>query len=129
LREALIHAITEREGEEDMEVEKDTEMADPAAGAEPQATEVVPTMYRWISSARTSRTENEGVVRSMTLTFSVPVGTVGKVSGEDAMPVDRTEKAPALLCDVNGCTQVRKYKLVKDGRRGACGMSHLKLLA
>jgi Ino eighty subunit 2 len=35
--------------------------------------------------------------------------------------------APAV-CNVDGCTATRKYRLVRDSERGACGMGHLHLL-
>lgn len=31
-------------------------------------------------------------------------------------------------CDVPGCIEVRKYRLVRDWVRGACGLTHLKVL-
>ena len=35
--------------------------------------------------------------------------------------------APAV-CVVDGCTAKRKYRLVRDWERGACGMDHLHIL-
>ena len=32
------------------------------------------------------------------------------------------------VCAVNGCTAKRKYRLVRDWERGACGMDHLHIL-
>ena len=32
------------------------------------------------------------------------------------------------VCAVDGCTAKRKYRLVRDWERGACGMDHLRNL-
>ena len=32
------------------------------------------------------------------------------------------------VCAVDGCTAKRKYRLVRDWERGACGMDHLHVL-
>ena len=37
-------------------------------------------------------------------------------------------RTAAPVCDVVGCKVPRKYRLVKDWKRGACGMEHLKVL-
>lgn len=90
--------------------------------------------------------------KTMTLSFSVPVSMLpppSKAEGHDHavtdMDVDGTPAAlvktkakttpPSRpptngnsLCDVEGCGQTRKYRLVKDWTRGACGMEHLKAL-
>lgn len=85
----------------------------------------LPKMYRWVSSSVTG----EGGERSMVIGFSVPVDAIPTIEpgshGRKQVPVrDRT----LPKCDVAGCREVRKYKLVKDWRRGACGMDHLKAL-
>ncbi len=57
-----------------------------------------------------------------------------KQSGEkegEKMDVDEGAKRPQAgvpVCDVEGCAERRKYRLVKDWARGACGMAHLKVL-
>ena len=32
------------------------------------------------------------------------------------------------ICDVQGCSSLRKYKSVKDPTKGGCGMEHLKMV-
>ena len=105
-----------------------------------------PTMYRWVSSVR-STTPAEGEAgeatpeRAMTLSFSVPVAALpSKRSTGNAMEVDgdsgsllvppppRLPPAEPPKCDVQGCTSLRKYRLVRDFQKGACGLSHLKAL-
>ena len=65
----------------------------------------------------------------MRLSFSVPVSVTGMtqtVSG--AADEEGTAKVARVRCDVEGCTELRKYRLVKDWTRGACGMGHLNVL-
>lgn len=67
----------------------------------------------------------------MSLSFSVPIMALPPVA--DAMDVDKPPEPPrrnvsAFGCDVPGCTEQRKYRLVRDFQRGACGMAHLKVL-
>lgn len=113
----------------------------------PEVAAPTPTMYRWVSSARPPVTSEakEGdvasVERVMTLTFSVPVAVFPQQQGnggEDAMQVDGATASLAQLprippsapptCDVQGCKEIRKYRLVRDFKKGACGMGHLKVL-
>jgi Ino eighty subunit 2 len=44
---------------------------------------------------------------------------------EQAQKVQVTVRA---VCAVDGCTAKRKYRLVRDWERGACGMDHLYIL-
>jgi len=87
-----------------------------------------PEMYRWVSNAAG-------------LSFSVPVGILPSTpeGGGNGMVVDsstsskmlsklRSTPAPLPLCDVRNCGEVRKYRLVSDWEKGACGMVHLKVL-
>ncbi len=117
-------------------------------GEEEETVEVAvppPTMYRWVSSARSPSTPAEGegekTERVMTLSFSVPVSVLPhQEGGEDAMQVDggsgslpvppppRLPPATPPKCDVQGCTSLRKYRLVRDFQKGACGLGHLKVL-
>ena len=79
----------------------------------------VPTMFRWISTSKQD---------CPALSFSVPPSLL---PDPDAMPKTVAEPpAPKQkpTCDVSGCGQPRKYKLVKDPSRGGCGMEHLKAL-
>ncbi|KAI0724428.1 hypothetical protein C8T65DRAFT_704298 [Cerioporus squamosus] len=99
----------------------------------------LPTMYRWVSSARSQPKEAAGqetAERVMTMTFSVPASVLAP-KNENAMEVDhgaavppppRLPPATPPTCDVQGCTALRKYRLVRDFQKGACGMGHLKLL-
>ncbi|KAF9237001.1 hypothetical protein BU15DRAFT_76371 [Melanogaster broomeanus] len=99
--------------------------------------EFIPTMYRWISTTKSAAPAGEGAdsISSaqsdarMRLTFSVPVS----VLPEDHSIPRGAEVAPAPpstkpVCDVSGCQQFRKYRLVKDWMKGACGIEHLKVL-
>lgn len=116
-------------------------------GEEEETVEVAappPTMYRWVSSARSPSTlaagEDEKTERVMTMSFSVPVSVLPQQESEDAMQVDsggpslpvhqrpRLPPATPPRCDVQGCTSLRKYRLVRDFQKGACGLSHLKVL-
>ncbi|KAG9311508.1 hypothetical protein JVU11DRAFT_7710 [Chiua virens] len=93
--------------------------------------EIVPTMYRWVSSTKpisgnaepASRDDKDGRLR---LTFSVPVS----ILPHGGVPTPQATLPPAEkpVCDVSGCNRARKYRLVKDWLKGACGMEHLKML-
>jgi len=91
-------------------------------------------MYRWVSNAAG-------------LSFSVPVGILPSAPehGGDGVVVDLSTLSPAAkklkreaisysapasppTCDVRNCREVRKYRLVSDWEKGACGMVHLKIL-
>ncbi|KAI0651734.1 hypothetical protein C8Q79DRAFT_55089 [Trametes meyenii] len=102
-----------------------------------------PTMYRWVSRAQpVTKTGEEGTQgdalaeRTMVLSFSVPTTVLPSVeTGDNAMQVDSIPTVPSRPphstpphCDVQGCTAVRKYRLVRDFHRGACGLNHLKVL-
>jgi Ino eighty subunit 2 len=116
----------------------DIEMGDAVTG-EGSAKETIPTMYRWVSSTREGKPGNgngNAAERFMSLTFSVPVSAMREVpnvsTNDNDTQLDRATDVPTpqtgARCDVDGCTQPRKYRLVRDLKRGACGMSHLKLL-
>ena len=101
----------------------------------PPVIEVVPTHYRWISTLRPSPDAPPG--DKMQLSFSVPTSLLPS-SDQPALDADSDTKmevqesppkpcAPAV-CDVDGCKEKRKYRLVRDHDRGACGMGHLHLL-
>ena len=105
--------------------------------------EVIPTMYRWISTIKSPDSaamtteggvRDEGVdvdmneSRAMRLMFSVPVCAFPPdVQAQTADQV-RVPLVTKPICDVGGCGRSRKYRLVQDWHKGACGMDHLKLL-
>ncbi len=70
----------------------------------------------------------------MLISFSVPLTAIAQPStlAHSAMEVDKQEIRPPPstkpMCDVEGCDVPRKYRLVQDWHRGACGMVHLKVL-
>jgi len=117
------------------EGEVDEEESGEAAAPVP-VVEVVPTSYRWISTLKPSPDAPPG--DKMFLSFSVPTSLLpvslqpALDSDGDAIMVAPQEqqskpRAPAV-CDVDGCAATRKYRLVRDSERGACGMEHLHLL-
>ena len=78
----------------------------------------------------------------MFLSFSVPesllpdqpAGPDVDADGDVKMETEEQEQehkpramVPAV-CEVEGCTAKRKYRLVRDWERGACGMDHLHIL-
>lgn len=98
--------------------------------------EVVPTRYRWISTLRPSPDAPPG--DKMFLSFSVPTSLLPQpefdADGDTKMApaqddeLRKPRSAAQAVCDVEGCTVRRKYRLVRDRERGACGMDHLHLL-
>lgn len=79
-------------------------------------------LFRWISNA-------QGI------TFSTPNAFLpDPENAEDAADLGRSQaRVPlavkmAAVCDVEGCTEKRKYRVVKDFGKGACGIGHLKEL-
>ncbi|PFH47889.1 hypothetical protein AMATHDRAFT_109466, partial [Amanita thiersii Skay4041] len=95
-------------------------------GPQPVQEEVKPVMYRWISSSRVPGAAETGSERSMTITFSVP--TIVNIPQNQSPQKQEFAPPPQPICDVDGCSQLRKYKLVKNRMLGACGMAHLKVL-
>lgn len=89
--------------------------------AAPPAPEI-PTMYRWVSTSRSPKDGMivEGATPAMSLAFAVPPGVLTEIP----VPVVKQK----TVCAVEGCGQDRKYRLVRDWERGACGMAHLKIL-
>ncbi|KAL7285628.1 hypothetical protein PYCCODRAFT_1457021 [Trametes coccinea BRFM310] len=117
----------------------------PGEGDEEDVAEIAappPTMFRWISRAqpvqktdKASGQESTAEERTVVFSFSVPADALPPTQGGDGtMQVDQTVAPPAApqstpsRCDVQGCTASRKYRLVRDFQKGACGLSHLKLL-
>jgi Ino eighty subunit 2 len=110
-----------------------------AAGALAQVVEVIPTRYRWISTLRPAPDAPPG--DKMYLSFSVPTSLLptahqdvdvdADADGDVKMETTREQEPRAIVpavCGVEGCTAMRKYRLVRDWERGACGMDHLHVL-
>jgi Ino eighty subunit 2 len=127
---------TPAEGEVDEDESGEAATAGVAAAA--PAVEVIPTRYRWISTLRPFPDAPAG--DKMFLSFSVPpsllptihqsatgVDADGDVKMETKQEQELRAMAPAV-CDVEGCLAKRKYRLVLDWERGACGMDHLHVL-
>lgn len=95
-------------------------------------TPIMPTTYRWVSSVK--QPVVDGREREMLLSFSIPVAAIPEAqlseSGEVTMDIDPIPLPNSVkpVCDVAGCGVPRKYRLVKDWEKGACGMEHLKVL-
>jgi Ino eighty subunit 2 len=93
---------------------------------------VLPTTWRWVSSTRplaaSSMSEpQDGVAEGkMHLTLGVPASVLSTTLPAPSPPQPLPKEKPR--CDVPGCTGVRKYRLVRDWVRGACGLVHLKIL-
>jgi Ino eighty subunit 2 len=87
--------------------------------------ELIPTMYRWISTTKPlpGGAEPDDSDGRMKLILSVPVSVLAAPPSETRLPP--VEKP---VCDVTGCEQARKYRLVRDWLKGACGMEHLEML-
>ena len=98
-------------------------------------------MYRWVSTSRAPSTpaaEGEASTeKKMSLSFSVPVSVLPPSEGSESTPTAMDVDKPApekpagqaqAKCDVQGCSERRKYRLVRDFAKGACGITHLKAL-
>lgn len=90
------------------------------ANALDERTETPPTAWRWVSSARAGEDGEKAVM----LTVGVPIAVLPPQQLDD----DKAERPRAEVCAVQGCGARRKYRLVKDWTRGACGIGHLKEL-
>jgi len=89
--------------------------------------EVAPVMYRWVSSSRNSG--DASAERKMTITLSVPIAVNSRpISTEADLTLTKNRDQGPAMCAVEGCTQSRKYRLVKDWTRGACGLGHMRIL-
>ena len=102
--------------------------------------QTIKTHYRWISTPRPSPDAPPG--DKLFLLFSVPtllpdqsasfdVDADGDITMEMTQEQGQKQKPPAMapaVCAVDGCTAKRKYRLVRDWERGACGMDHLHIL-
>lgn len=107
-------------------------------GEEGTTAPVIPTMYRWISTSRVPVTRGglqDPQGPRMVLSFSVPIRALPPASAaKDVLMRDSVGVVPSSLpvakplCDFKGCEAQRKYRLVKDWQRGACGLPHLKAL-
>jgi Ino eighty subunit 2 len=106
-----------------------------AAGALAKVVEAIPTRYRWISTLRPAPDAPPG--DKMFLSFSVPTSLLPMAHQDDVdtdgdVKMETTQEEPRAIvpavCGVEGCTAKRKYRLVRDWERGACGMDHLHIL-
>ena len=80
----------------------------------------------------------------MFLSFSVPASLLPDQSAAPDADIDEDVKMETTqeqeqelkprgmmlpaVCAVEGCAAKRKYRLVRDWERGACGMDHLRIL-
>ena len=131
---------TPAEGEVDED--ESGEVATAGAGAVVPVVEVIPTRYRWLSTLRSSPDAPPG--DKMFLSFSVPTSLLPTIhqsapdvdaDGDVKMetmhgqePPKKPQAPSTAVCDVEGCSAKRKYRLVLDWERGACGMDHLHVL-
>ena len=131
---------TPAEGEVDED--ESGEAATAAATAIVPAVEFIPpTRYRWISTLRPTPDAPPG--DKMFLSFSVPASLLptthqqaSDVDDEGDVKMETTQEqeqeqpraVTLAVCDVEGCSAKRKYRLVLDWERGACGMDHLHIL-
>jgi Ino eighty subunit 2 len=129
---------TPAEGEVDED--ESGEAATAGTGAAVPVIEVIPTRYRWLSTLRPS--PDAPPEDKMFLSFSVPTSLLPTihqsapdvdvdVDGDVKMETTQEQKPLAMapaVCDVEGCSAKRKYRLVLDWERGACGMDHLHVL-
>lgn len=88
--------------------------------------EVAPVMYRWVSSSRNSGDATAD--QKMTITLSVPITVNSRPIDAEAVTLIKAAERETAVCAVEGCTQSRKYRLVKDWTRGACGLEHMRIL-
>lgn len=90
---------------------------------------VLPTTWRWVSSTRplgdSSTMPQEDVAGGrMRLALGVPISVLSSTL-QAPQPPPPKEKPQ---CDVSGCTETRKYRVVHDWMYGACCPKHLKIL-
>lgn len=91
-------------------------------GADADAGKEEPRMYRWISGVA-------GITLSVpAVLLPVTVDAMDVDGDETAGKVSAATRKTGALCDVQNCGVARKYRLVGDWERGACGMGHLKVL-
>ena len=112
-------------------VDSAEEDADLDEASAPPPEPEIPTMLRWISSSKPppppdNSMDIEGrtvvsVAPSMSFAFAIPPNLVY----DPPPPPPPRAKA---VCSVVNCNEVRKYRLVRDFERGACGLPHLKVL-
>lgn len=119
--------------EEVEEAEGDDEEDEPMDVVEEPPEEVKPVMYRWVSSLKVvpSSTGNADRQVEMGITFSVPEAFVPPpVNGKESIELEelRAARRPGL-CAVEGCGQLRKYRLPRDWTIGACNSTHLRIVA
>ena len=122
---------TQEDGEEG---EGDDEEDEAMDIVEEPPEEVKPVMYRWVSSLKVvpSSIGNTNRQVEMGITFSVPEAFVPSpaVSREESIELEKNRAARGPgVCAVEGCGQVRKYRLPRDWTIGACNSTHLRIVA
>ena len=105
------------------EGESDAVLGAVAGSVDQKGTTISGPVWRWVSNRSGMRV---GVPNEV-LSTGIGTGDAAKVGGE--LPVDELPKPrPPAICDVQGCSARRKYRLVRDFERGACGLEHLNIL-
>lgn len=77
----------------------------------------LPTLYRWISSNR------EG-----TPTISLSIPTTLLVEERKDASIQEKARENIRFCDIAGCQQPMKYKLVNNPSLGGCSLEHWRAL-
>ncbi|KAJ7301307.1 hypothetical protein DFH08DRAFT_907018 [Mycena albidolilacea] len=89
--------------------------------------DVMPTMYRWISTSRPPSLSTDAEKSIMSISLSVPASVV--IAPLDTPLPEKPKIQTPALCGVTGCGKDRRYRLVGgEWGAGACGMVHLKIL-
>ncbi|KDQ10962.1 hypothetical protein BOTBODRAFT_57715 [Botryobasidium botryosum FD-172 SS1] len=84
-----------------------------------------PPSYRWISTSRDPTGAADGQP-NMTMSFSIPPELLPSTLPLTTAPPVSPAAVPK--CAAPGCGNLRKYKLVGDMERGACGLECFKIL-
>jgi Ino eighty subunit 2 len=81
-------------------------------------------VWRWVSNSSGIRlgVPSEVVDSGETMSDAAKVDAASHPLDEHMKP------KPPAICNVSGCWGPRKYRLVRDFEKGACGMDHLRVL-
>jgi hypothetical protein len=97
--------------------------------SETRGTSIPGPSWRWVSSRAGLRLGVPSEALEGRTPSEVGEGRASsEVGGLPRQEPDNVVRPPAM-CDVSGCGERRKYRLVQDFKRGACGMEHLRLLS